>query len=371
MDKKTWIEISQSALRHNAQVFLDLAGPAKVMAVIKANAYGHGLRETGRILADSGVQWLAVDHIDEAIQLRKDGIKLPILVMGYTRFNRLVDASAHDISIAVYNKETIEALGLIQARTKIHIPIETGLTRDGIHLDQLPSIIDLVKERPSILVEGVYLHFANIEDTKSRDYADHQLSELKKAIDIFYEYKIYPKLIHAASSAASLLYTDTHLNMIRVGVSMYGLWPSEDTKDRTNNKILHPALTWKTIIAQINPVKKGTPISYGLTEVMPYDGKIAVLPIGYADGLDRVGMSSKGYVLIQGKRCKIMGRVCMNMTMVDVSELNDVSLETEVTIIGEQLNDSIPVEELATLAGTINYEIVARLNPEIPRIVVE
>lgn len=371
MKAKTWIEISQSALRHNAQVFLDVAGHSKVMAVVKANAYGHGLVESATVLEDSGVHWLGVDHIDEALKLRNSGIKLPILVLGYTRLNRLQEASERNISLVVYNAETIEALGTLKRRTNVHLVIETGLTRDGIDPGALPELLTKIKQYPQIQMEGVYLHFANIEDTKSRMYADHQIKQLKKATDIINEYNIYPEYIHAASSAASLLYADTRMNMMRVGVAMYGLWPSAETKEQVNNKILKPALTWKTIVAQVKKVKKDTPISYGLTELMPHDGTIAVLPIGYADGFDRASMSSHGNILIQGVRCKVMGRVCMNMTMVDVTHVNDVMPETEAVIIGEQNNDSISAEELADLAGTINYEIVARLNPEIPRIVVE
>jgi alanine racemase len=384
MNPKTWIEVSESALRHNAQAFLGLAGKAtsaherrgatKVMAVVKSNAYGHGLVESSRILSKSGVHWFAVDHIDEALTLRKSGIRKPILVLGYTPNHRLVDAVKNNISLVAYNVETIKALGKGRGVAKIHLPIETGLTRDGIRLEDLSKMIELIGKYPNIEIEGTFLHFANIEDTKSRAYADHQLSAFKEAIAIFKEHKIDPKYKHTASSAASILYSDTHFNLLRVGISMYGLWPSENVRKSqvTSHKLdLIPVLSWKTIVAQVKQVQKGTPISYGLTERMPRNGLIAVLPIGYADGFDRVGMSRRGQVLICGKRCKVMGRVCMNMTMVDVTGLKNVAPESEVVLIGSQGKTSISAEQMADLAGTINYEIVARLNPEIPRIVVK
>lgn len=371
MNPKTWIEVSESALRHNAQAFLNLAKKAKVMAVVKSNAYGHGLVESSRILSKSGVHWFAVDHIDEALTLRHSGIRKPILVLGFTPNHRLIDAVKKKISVVAYNVETIKALGKGRGAAKIHLPIETGLTRDGIRIEDLPSMIQLIGKYPNLEIEGTFLHFANIEDTKSRAYADHQLDVFKKALAIFKEHKIDPKLKHTASSAASILYSDTHFNLLRVGIAMYGLWPSEDTRSRSPRLKLKPALSWKTIVAQVKSVKKGTPISYGLTEKMPRDGQVAVLPIGYADGFDRVGMSRQGQVLICGKRCKVMGRVCMNMTMVNVTGLKNIGPESEAVLIGLQGKQSISAEEMADLAGTINYEIVARLNPEIPRIVVK
>ena len=341
------------------------------MAVVKSSAYGHGLVESSRILSKTGIHWFGVDHIDEALTLRRQNIRKPILVLGYTPNHRLVDAVRNNISLVVYNAETIKALGKGRGVAKIHLPIETGLTRDGIRLEDLPAMLKLIAKHPNIRIEGAFMHFANIEDTKSRAYADHQIGEFQKALAIFKEHKIDPKYKHTASSAASILYSDTHFNLLRVGVGMYGLWPSDDARRRSRRLSLRPALTWKTIVAQVKQVKKGTPISYGLTERMTRSGSIAVLPIGYADGFDRVGMSRRGHVLICGKRCKVMGRVCMNMTMVDVTGLKSVAPESEVTLIGTQGRSSITVEEMADLAETINYEIVARLNSEIPRVVVK
>jgi alanine racemase len=371
MDHKTWIEISESALRHNARAFLEIAGRSKLMAVVKANAYGHGLVESARVFARTGVQWLAVDNLDEALALRDTDIRKPILVLGYVPMSHLRKAVQNNISLVVSNPETVRALGQGRGIIKIHLPIETGFTRDGIIPESLSSMLKLIGKYRNIQIEGAFMHFANIEDTKSRAYADHQLAEFRKAIEVFKEHKIYPKYLHTASSAASILYSDTHFNLLRVGVSMYGLWPSEETRIRTPRLKLKPAMTWKTMVAQVKDVKKGTPISYGLTERMPRNGKVAVLPIGYSDGFDRSGFSRKARVLIGGRYCRVLGRVCMNMTMVDVTGIENVHPEDEVVLIGQQGKGCMTAEELADFAGTINYEIVARLNPKIPRIMVK
>jgi alanine racemase len=370
---KTWIEIDGAALSRNFRSLSRLAKPAKTMAVIKANAYGHGLLEAATVLDKAGAGWFGVDHVDEALRLRKAGFKQPILVLGYTPLDRLAEAVKRDISLVAYNLDTFRALAKLKGKkARVHVPVETGLTRQGIGEGELDLVLAcLVQNRDRIVLEGVHTHFANIEDTKSRAYADHQLSEYKKAIEKFEAYKLYPKFKHTASTAASILYSDTHFDLARTGIGLYGLWPSEDTRGRAQHRVkLEPVLTWKTMVAQVKNVKRGTPVSYGLTERVRRDSKVAVLPIGYADGFDRVANSKRGHVLIGGKRCKVLGRVCMNMTMVDVTDVANVKAEDEVVLIGKQGKERITAEELATLGKTINYEIVTRINWDVSRIVI-
>ncbi|MCK9360771.1 alanine racemase [Patescibacteria group bacterium] len=367
---KTWIEIDGAALSRNFRSLSRLAKPAKTMAVIKANAYGHGLLETAHVLKKSGAAWFGVDHVDEALELRKAGIKQPILILGYTPLSRLSEAVQKDISLVAYNLDTFRALAKLKGKkARVHVPIETGLTRQGIGEVELDLVLAcLVQNRGRIQLEGIHTHFANIEDTKSRSYADHQISEYKKAIGKFEAYKLYPTFKHTASTAASILYSDTHFDLVRTGIGLYGLWPSEDTRGRAQHRLkLEPVLSWKTMVAQVKSVKRGTPVSYGLTERVRRDSKVAVLPIGYADGFDRVANSKQGHVLVGGKRCKVLGRVCMNMTMVDVTDVQNVRPEDEVVLIGKQGKERITAEELATLQKTINYEVVTRLNWDIPR----
>jgi alanine racemase len=370
---KTWIEIDAKALGRNFRSLSHLAKPAQTMAVIKANAYGHGLLGCAAILKKAGAKWFGVDQLDEALALRKAGIRQPIVILGYTPLNRLAQAVKNDISFVAYNLNTFRALTRLKGKkAKVHVPIETGLTRQGVGEGELELILAcLDQNRTRIELEGVHTHFANIEDTKSRIYADHQLNEYKKAIGKFEAYKLYPKVKHTASTAASILYSDTHFDLVRTGIGLYGLWPSEDTRRRSQHRLkLEPVLSWKAMVAQVKEVKRGTPISYGLTERVRRDSKVAVLPVGYADGLDRAANSKRGHVLIGGKRCKILGRVCMNMTMVDVTDVKNVRPEDEVVLIGKQGKERITAEELATLGKTINYEIVTRLNWDIPRRVI-
>lgn len=377
MTHKTWIEISELALRHNARAFLGLtAGKVSVMAVVKANAYGHGAPLCARVLQKTGIKLFGVDSLDEAQELRRGGIRKPILVLGYIPLERLSEAVEQEFSFVAYNRETFQTLSLLKTKKtfKIHLPIETGLQRQGIRLEDLPDIIKLIQKDPRCDIQGVHTHFANIEDTKSRAFADKQIGEYKKALGILKEHKIDPKYQHTAATAASILYSDTHFNLLRVGIGMYGLWPSEETRKSTkvNHKIkLKPVLTWKTVIAQIKRVKKGSPVSYGLTERVKRNSKIAVLPIGYYDGFDRSGMSKRAHVLIRGRRCKVVGRVCMNMCMVDVTDVAGVRVEDEVVLIGCSGSEQNTVEDMAKLAQTINYEVVARLNPQIPKILVK
>ncbi len=376
MNQKSWIELSQSALRHNARAFLDLAGQADVMAVVKANGYGHGAIECARIFSAAGIKLFGVDALHEALTLQAGGIKKPITILGYIPLSSLAETVERGLSFVAYNPETFRALSRLKTKKKfyIHLPIETGLHRQGIRLEDLPGIIKLIKKDSRFVVQGMHTHFANIEDTKSRAYADKQIGEYKKAIRILKEHKIDPKYLHTAATAASILYSDTHFNLLRVGIGLYGLWPSDETRksQKAKRKIkLEPVLTWKTMIAQVKQVKKGSTVSYGLTERVKRNSKIAVLPIGYYDGFDRTGMSKRAHVLIRGKRCKVIGRVCMNMCMVDVTDVPGVRVEDEVVLIGRSGSQQITAEDMGKLAGTINYEVVARLNPQIPKILVK
>lgn len=371
MPYRTWLEIDKTAIVHNLAEIKRIIHPrVKIMAVVKANAYGHGLIEVARLAQKAGAEWLGVDSVEEGVILRKADLNLPILVMGYVLKKDLEQATSNNLSFAVYNLETIFELSKRNLPAKIHLKIETGTMRQGIFLKDLSSVIGLIKKSSHIKIEGIYTHFANIEDTADHSFAKKQLQEFKKALKIAKENSVSP-VAHTACSAAAILFPETHFDMIRLGLSMYGLWSSPQTfvsaKNLKKSLILKPALSWKTKIAQIKKVKAGTPIGYGLTEKTSQDTKIAVLPTGYWDGLDRK-LSSIGNVLIGGRRCKIMGRICMNMCMVDINHLPDVSLEDEAVFLGKQEQEQITAEEIAQKIGTINYEIIARINPLIPRI---
>ena len=391
---KTWVEINKKALQNNIQQFQKLIGGSpphqafgsegkvKLMAVVKANAYGHGLVETAKIVQGLDALWLGVDSIDEAIEIRKARIDAPILILGYTLLSRLEDVVKYDLRQVVYNKETIEKFGSLapKNKVKVHLKVETGTSRQGLEKEELLELAKFIKKYPQIEIEGAYTHYANIEDTTDHSYAQQQLQRFKQALDLLDKNSIKIPIKHTACSAAVILFSETYFDMVRLGISMYGLWPSKETfvsaQEKGRKISLRPVLTWKTKVAQIKKIKAGTPISYGLTERTSQDSKIAVLPVGYWDGYDRK-LSGVANVLIKGKRCKMLGRVCMNMIMVDVSHILDIKLEDEVVLLGVQGDpltklgaSEISADELAQKIGTINYEVVTRINPLIPRIVV-
>ncbi len=372
---KTWVEISKKALRNNIQQFRELIGvKVGLMAVVKANAYGHGLIGVAKIAIKSGASWLGVDSIDEAIEIRKAGINAPILIMGYTLLSRLKDVVKYDLRQVVYNQETIKKLGKISSRHKIkvHLKVETGTSRQGLEKEELLKLVKFIKKYPKIEIEGIYTHYANIEDTTDHSYARLQLKRFKEAVDLLEKNGIKIPIKHTACSAATILFPETYFDMVRLGISMYGLWPSKETlvsaKEKNRRIKLEPVLIWKTKIAQIKKVMAGAPISYGLTERIYRNSKIAVLPVGYWDGYDRK-LSGVANVLIRGKRCRVLGRVCMNMIMVDVSHVPNIKAEDEAVLLGKQGSETVSAEELAQKIGTINYEVVTRINPLIPRIV--
>ena len=373
MKTKTWVEVSKRALTENVRAFrVHTTARAKgaapgMMAVIKSNAYGHGLTEVAETVKKQ-VDWFGVDSVDEGRRLRKAGIKKPVLVLGYTMKDRLADLVRHDLSFVVYDASIVLALRKVKGIAKIHLKLETGTARQGLAGEELRSLAKHISKSKNIVVEGAYTHFANVEEDDV--FAKQQIARFVGELAVLKEEGIEPKVCHAACSAAALTLPDAYFDLFRLGISMYGLWPSEHTRKdilrRTKEMNLQPALSWKTVVAQVKSVKKGTPVGYGLTEKVTKDSTLAVLPIGYWDGYDR-HLSGRGYVLIGGKRCKIVGRICMNMCMADVTAVKGVKPEDEVVLIGSQGKETVTAEELAGVVGTINYEIVTRINPTIPR----
>lgn len=369
---KVWVDVSTSALRTNVRSIQTRVKPAKIMAVVKSNAYGHGMAGVAKSVSMSA-DWFGVDSIDEALILRKNGIKKPILILGFIPLARIGACAKHGFSFAVYNTETLKAISKIKAKKsafKIHLKIETGTTRQGLNGSALDDFVRRALKIPSIEIEGAYTHYANIEDTTDPAYAMNQLKRFKAELARIRKIGVEPSVLHTACSAAAILYPDTHFNMVRLGISLYGHWSSKETQAVAGQKKrkveLVPALTWKTIVAQVKDVPKGAHVSYGLTEKVSRPSKLAVLPVGYWDGLDR-GLSSVGEVLIGGRRCKIMGRICMNMTVVDVTDVRSLKSGDEAVLIGRQGREVISAESVASKIGTIQYEVLTRINPLIER----
>ncbi len=376
----SWVEISKKALTNNINIMRSrVKAGVKIMAVVKANAYGHGLIETAAIAAANGVDFFGVNCLDEALRLRAAKIKTPVLVLGYTPLARLKDAVNHDISLTVYNAESINRLQETAAKYKknarVHVKVETGLNRQGVEAQNLRDFLLRIKSKKNIEVEGISTHYANIEDTTEHTYAKKQVDNFKEACELFKSEGVAFKYRHTACTAAAILFDEVHFEMIRLGIGLYGLWPSKETKiSAYERKIsefnLMPVMKWKSIIAQVKTVEANSCIGYGCSDFVTQNSKIAIIPTGYYDGYDRK-LSSGGFVIIKGKRAPVLGRICMNMFIVDVTNIEGVKCEDEVLLLGSDGEDSVSAETLASKIGTINYEVVTRINESLPRIVTE
>ncbi len=378
MNELTWVEVSKSALENNIREIKKVLANGQIFCpCVKANAYGHGLVETAKIFLNAGADWLGVNSIYEGRALREAGICSGIYVLGYIPLDKLEEAVDLDLRFVAYNVESLKVLGQIfkakAARPKIHIKIETGNNRQGVMIEDLVSFANLATEN-NIEIEGLTTHFANVEDTTDHSYAKKQFDKFIAAIKLLSDVGINPPIKHCSNSAAAMLFKNVQLDMVRPGIACYGMWPSNETflsvLRETENKInLKPAFSWKSKIAQIKEIPSGEYIGYGCTYRTSHKTRLAIIPVGYYDGYDRAAGS--GYVLINGKRAQIRGRICMNIIMVEVTDIPEAKLEDEVVLIGKSALDSISSEQFAGFAGTINYEITTRVNERIPRIFVD
>jgi alanine racemase len=369
----SWIEIDTQRLRNNIDAFRSATVPGTaLMVVIKANAYGHGLEAVAPTVAEAA-DWLGVNCIDEALVLTRLDIRKPVLILGHTPLDQLEHVVRHGYSQVLYRSDVAKALSEAAVKfgltAKVHLKIETGTNRQGIPLDHLSSFISELRKLPSVEVEGCYTHFANIEDTLDPSFAHSQARKFRDALGTLESAGIRPAHVHASASAGALLYTEMHFSMVRLGIGTYGIWPSRETqiaaRERGRLLSLAPILNWKTRVAQVKHVKAGEYVGYGLTYQASRPMKLVVLPIGYYDGYDRK-LSNSGRALIHGQTANVVGRIAMNMTMLDVTDVG-AELDDEVVLIGRQGNAEIRVEELAEKIGTIPYEVLARINPLIPR----
>src|SRR2546426_1063381 len=372
----SWMEIDRARLVANLNALraLNNTGTA-LMVVVKANAYGHGLETVAPVVAEHA-DWLGVNCVDEALAITRLGIPQPVAILGHTPLNEIEAVVRNGYRQVLYRLDVAEALS-VAARThattaNVHLKIETGTNRQGIALGELKSFVELIGRLPGLHVEGVYTHFANIEDTLDPSFAQSQVRRFQEALATLERAGIRPKHVHASATAGSLLYPEMDFTMVRIGIGTYGIWPSRETqlaaRERGRKPSLQPVLEWKTRVVQVKEVNTGDYVGYGLTYRASRPMKLAVLPIGYYDGYDRK-LSNSGRALIHGQPASVVGRIAMNMTMLDVTDVG-ANLDDEVVLIGRQGDAEIRVEELAEKIGTISYEVVARINPLIARQVV-
>ena len=371
---RTWIEINQRALKNNYSIFRRLIGPkCLLMSVVKSNAYGHSLIDFSRATESLGIDWFGVDSIVEAESLRKAGLKKPILVLGYTLESKIGNAFKNNISLTVSDFSTLKNLKNIKIhghKLKIHIKIDTGMHRQGFFVSEIPAVIKILKSQPNIILEGVYTHFSSAKNPAFPSATFNQIEQFKKAIDLFESAGFKGFIKHTAATSGTIIFPQSHFDLVRIGIGLCGLWPSKETKEAFREKIkLEPVLSWKTIVGQIKSLPKGSKVGYDLTETLDRSSSVAILPIGYWHGFPR-SLSSIGKVLIKGNEVKVIGRVSMDMISVDVTDVKNVKVGDEVILIGRSEKSEISVDDIAYLSDTINYEIVTRLNPLIKRIVV-
>ena len=378
MKSTVWVEISKKALADNIKQFRKIVGKKVLLCpCVKANAYGHGLVETAKTFLEAGADWVSVNAIYEARFLRNAGIFSPIYVMGYVPLDDLEEAVDLDLRLVVYNKETVDKLAEIcKAKGKkvfVHLKAETGNNRQGLTLEGIVPFAKYIKEKVGIEIEGLATHFANIEDTTDHTYAMKQVGKFLEIDEALKKIGVNIPIKHCANSAATILFPETHFDLVRAGIACYGMWPSTETKvsymqiAKKTDFELTPAFTWKSKVAQVKTVPADEYIGYGCTFKTSRESKIVIIPVGYYDGYDR-GASGKAHVLIRGKRAPLRGRVCMNIIMADVTDIKDAALEDEVILIGKDGDEKISVEQFAAWADTINYEITTRVNERIPRI---
>lgn len=366
---RTWVEIDSSAIKHNLGIFRSFVGDkTKIMAIVKSNAYGHGLWDFAHIVDEGGVDCFGVDSLVEGLTLRKNGIKKPILVLGYTLPERFGEALKHNISLTISSMESLKSLTAPNKPVKIHLKIDTGMHRQGFMLSELKKVCKIISSS-KIKLEGVYTHFAAAKNPSFPQETNKQIEIFDQAIKIVESFGFKP-IKHASATAGTLLFPQAHYDMVRIGIGLYGMWPSTETMRAMENKInLQPILSWKTIVGEVKDLAKGGGVGYDHTEKLPSGSKIAVCPIGYWHGYTRA-FSSVGNVLVRGERAKVLGRVSMDMVIIDVSKIKKVKIGDEVVIIGRQGKDEITADEAASVSGSINYEIVTRINPLIRRVVV-
>jgi len=367
---RTWLEIDKSALRNNLDQFRHVIKPeCKLMAIAKSNAYGHGLIDYSLALNKLDVDWFGVDSIIEAKKLRDQGISKPILVLGYTLPEFYKEAALRNISITISNLESLKSIENLHldCRLNIHVKIDTGMHRQGFSLSEINKVILILKKSKDCYLEGAYTHFASAKNPAFRKDTETQLEEFDKVLILFHSAHFSP-IRHAAATGGTIVFPESHFDMVRIGIGLMGIWPSSETRSAYEDSIkLEPILSWKTIVAEIKNVRKGERIGYGLTELLRRDTRIAILPVGYWHGY-KWALSSVGNVLIGGKRCRVLGRVSMDMITVDVTDIKNIEIGDEVTLLGHSKGENISVEELALLANSYNYEIITQLNPLMRRI---
>lgn len=371
---RVYARIDLDAIASNMEHMKNNLNPStKIMAVIKADGYGHGAVQISQMLDNVDYIWgFAVATLDEAVVLKSEGIRKPVLVLGCVFPDQYLEMLKYEIRMNVYTEEMAEAISQMAARegmtAYMHIKLDTGMARLGFDTGmESVDAIHRISEMKNVCMEGIFTHFAKADET-DKTFTQKQIHDFMWMTQKLKEKGVEFQYEHCANSAAIIDVPDAHFNLVRAGISTFGLYPSEEVNKE--NVRLKPAMALKSHVAYVKEIEAGTPISYGGTFVSDKPMRIATIPVGYADGYPR-NLSNIGYVLIRGKKAPIVGRVCMDQFMVDVTDIEGVSFGDNVTLIGRDGNETITVEDLSELSGRFNYEFICDLGKRIPRVFVK
>jgi alanine racemase len=341
-----------------------------MMAVVKANAYGHGALQIAGHAVKAGAGWLGVAIPEEGMELRNNGISAPVLVLGGADREQCRISVIYNLTQAVPSLETAHLLNGCAAeygrKARVHVKLDTGMGRIGFHrIEELEALVKELHSMKNIVLDGAFTHFAAADETDPA-YTEEQIKRLDKMLNIIRESGIHLKWIHASNTAGVFQFPRANYNMVRCGIGLYGYYPSHDVMKNATVSLL-PVMQWETEVVHIKDVDANSCISYGRTYSASTSRRVATLPVGYADGYNRL-LSNRGSVLIHGKRAPVIGRVCMDQIMIDVTNIPEANIGSKVVLLGEQGKEKITADELADLCGTISYEILTSISERVPRI---
>jgi alanine racemase len=363
--RATWAEINLPRLGRNLQAIRDHVSPAKVMIIVKANAYGHGLAEVAKYLSPQA-DYVGVAVLEEGIFLRELGVTAPILVLGGIWGDQVPQYLQHDLTLTASSVERLEQIDVVArqmgVRAKVHLKIDTGMERIGVHYYSAGTLQEAALKCSNVEVEGIFSHFANA-DAGDLGHARLQLERFNEVLHFYEKHSLPTPIRHMANSAAILQLPESHFDLVRPGIMLYGVYPSPEVK---RNIEVRPALEWKSRVVYFKVVRSGHPVSYGSTWQSDHPVRVITIPVGYGDGYFR-SLSNKAQVIIRGKKYPQVGRVCMDQMMVNI-ESDSAFNGDEVILVGESENATITVQDLADWAGTIPYEILTNINTRVPRV---
>ncbi|MGB0386442.1 MAG: alanine racemase, partial [Ardenticatenaceae bacterium] len=370
LNRPTWLEVNLEAIAHNTRRIKEIVGAkVAIMAVMKADAYGHGALKVAQTALNNGASWVGVACLPEAQALRDAGISAPILVLGYTPAWQARASLRYKLRMTLFSLDVARALSkaavAMDREARVHIKVDTGMHRLGLFPHEVVDFVKQIRQLPNLVIEGIFTHFSVADDADAwhRSYTEQQLQRFQGALKELAEEGIQIPIVHAANSAGTLAWPAAHFNMVRPGIVFYGLAPSPDVPLPD----FRPALSWKTQIAQVKALAPHSYVSYGATYETDSTQRIAVIPVGYADGFRRAPTRWKE-VLVRGQRAPLVGRVCMDQTMINVTHIPNVRQGDEVVLIGQQANQQITVEQVAAWLGTIPYEVVSEILARVPRV---